>query len=101
MSKTLGVFVSSDKHLDKLIRLCRAAQKKDVEVTIFFSHLGTLLTQDIRFKEFEGLAKMSLCNVSFENHGLQRQLTHMGSDDFATQERHAELIAHCDRYFVF
>jgi hypothetical protein len=49
MAKKLGVFVSSDKHLDKIISLCQAAKKKDVEVTIFFSHLGTLLTQSPKF----------------------------------------------------
>ena len=47
MARKLGVFVSSNEHLDKIIKLCRAAKKKeDVEVTIFFSHIGTTLTQD-------------------------------------------------------
>ncbi len=45
MAKSLGVFVSSDQHLDKIIKLCKAAKKKDVDVTIFLTHLGTLLTQ--------------------------------------------------------
>jgi sulfur relay (sulfurtransferase) complex TusBCD TusD component (DsrE family) len=48
MAKKLGVFVSSDQHLDKLIKLCKAAKAKgDVEVTIFFSHMGTMLTQGL------------------------------------------------------
>ena len=65
MSKHLGVFVTSDSHLDKLIKLCEAAKKKDVEVTVFFSHLGTLLTHNPRFGELEGLAKMSLSAGKF------------------------------------
>jgi len=36
MSKSLGIFVSSDQHFDKIIKLCKAAKKKDVDVTIFF-----------------------------------------------------------------
>ena len=36
MAKSLGVFVSSDQHLDKIIKLCKAAKDKDIDVTIFF-----------------------------------------------------------------
>jgi len=102
MSKSLGVFVSSDKHLDKVIRLCRAAGKKgEMEVTIFFSHMGTLLTQDPRFKELEGLAGMSLCNVGFEGHGLKPPVIGIGEKNYATQARNGEMIEDCDRYVVF
>jgi len=101
MSKRLGVFVSSDQHLDKVITLCQAAKKKDVEVTIFFSHIGTLLTQDPRFGELDGLAKMSLCNVGFESHGLKPPVQGIGEKDYATQARNGELIEESDRYVVF
>lgn len=101
MSKSLGVFVSSDQHLDKIIRLCHAAKKKDVEVTIFFSHIGTLLTQDPRFGELDGLAKMSLCNVGFESNGLKPPVPGIGDKDYASQARNGELIEECDRYVVF
>ena len=101
MSKSLGLFVSSDRHLDKIITLCRAAKKKDVEVTIFFSHIGTLLTQDPRFGELDGLAKMSLCNVGFESNGLKPPVPGIGEKDYATQARNGELIEECDRYVVF
>ena len=102
MARKLGVFVSSDKHLDKIIKLCEAAQKKgDVEVTIFFSHLGTLLTQDSRFAELKGLAHMSLCNVGFEGHGLKPPVVGIGEKDYATQARNGEMIEECDRYVIF
>ena len=101
MARHLGVFVSADQHLDKLIRLCEAAKKKDVEVTIFFSHRGTLLTQDPRFPRLEGLAKMSLCNVGFESHGLKPPVTGIGEKDYASQARNGDLIDECDRYVVF
>jgi hypothetical protein len=101
MSRSLGVFVSSNKHLDKLIRLCHAAEKKDVKITIFFTHLGTLLTQDPRFGELEGMAKMSICNVGFESHGLKPPVKGISDKDYATQTRHGNLIEECDRYVVF
>jgi|GEM_PF-5012760 len=36
MSRSLGIYVSSDQHLDKLMELCRAAKRKDIEVRLFF-----------------------------------------------------------------
>ena len=102
MARNLGLFVSSDKHLDKIIDLCKAARDKgDVEVTIFLSHKGTLLTQDPRFVELDGLAKMSLCNVGFESNGLKPPVPGIGEKDYATQARNGELIEDCDRYVVF
>jgi len=101
MARSLGMFVTSNRHLDKIIDLCKVAQKKQVEVTIFFSHLGTLLTRDPRFGELEGLAKMSLCNVAFESHGLNPPVPGITEKAYATQVRHAEMIEECDRYLVF
>jgi hypothetical protein len=101
MAKSLGVFVSSDKHLDKIIALCRTAKTKGIEVTVFFSHLGTLLTQHPRFGELEGSAKLSLCNVGFESHGLKPPVVGIEDKDYATQARNGEMIEDCDRYIAF
>ena len=93
MARNLGLFVTSDKHLDKVINLCKAAREKgDLEVTIFLSHRGTLLTQDPRFGELEGLATMSLCNVGFESHDLKKPVPGIAEKDYATQARNGELI---------
>ena len=101
MSKSLGVFVSSDKHLEQVIKLCRAAYKKDVEVTIFLTHLGALLTQDPRLCELEEIAKISVCDVSFKGYGLNPPVCGINEKDFVTQARNGELIEDCDRYVVF
>ncbi len=101
MAASLGIFVTSDKHLDKVIDLCKAAKDKGVETTLFFSHLGTLLTQDPRFGELEGLGKLALCNVGFESHGLTPPVKGIGEKDYATQARNGEMIEDCDRYVVF
>ena len=101
MPKSLGVFVSSDKHLDKVIKLCKAAKKKGVEATVFFTHTGTLLTQDPRFAELEGQGHLSLCNVGFESHGLKPPVPGVDEKDYATQARNGEMIEECDRYVAF
>ena len=101
MAKTLGIFVNSDQHLTKIIKLCKAARDKDVDVTIFFSHLGTLLTQEKKFDELKDLARMALCKVAFERQGLHPPVPGIGEKEFATQARHAEVIDECDRYVVF
>jgi hypothetical protein len=101
MAKKLGIFVSSDKHLDKIKKLCEAAKKKDVEVTVFFTHLGCLLTQDPAFGELEGLGHLSLCNVGFESHDLKPPVPGIGEKDYATQARHGEMLEECDRFVYF
>jgi hypothetical protein len=101
MKRSLGILVSSDQHLDKIVALCRSAQKKDVAVSVFLTHLGAQLTRDTRFEALQDLATISLCNVSFESQGLRPPVAGMDEKDFATQARHAELIEECDRYVVF
>jgi hypothetical protein len=101
MKKSLGILVTSTQHMDKIITLCRSAQKKGVEVSAFLTHRGARLTQDVRFEKLRGLAKVSLCNVSFESQGLRPPVPGIDAKDFATQARHAELIEACDRYVVF
>jgi predicted peroxiredoxin len=101
MAKTLGIFVSSDKHLDKIIKICKAAKKMEIDVNIFFTHLGTLLSQDSRFGELRGLANMAICKVGFESHGLKPPVEGIGNKGYGTQARHGEIIDECDRYLVF
>ena len=101
MAATLGIFVSSDRHLDKIIKTCKAARKREIKVTIFFTHGGTLLTQDPRFGELEGLADMAICRVGFERNNLKQPVIGIGEKGFGSQARHGELIDICDRYLVF
>jgi hypothetical protein len=100
MEKVLGIFVTSDRHLDKVIKLFQAARKKQIKVILFLSHLGTLLTQRPGFDELKG-AQISICKVGFEGHGLGPSIRGIDTVDLTTQARHAELIDVCDRYLVF
>ena len=48
MAKSLGIYVSSDKYLDQVIEVCRAAKKKGIEANVFFTHTATRLCVDPR-----------------------------------------------------
>lgn len=100
MAEKLGIFVSSDEHLDHLIGISRAATKAGKEVTVFLTNRGVLLSKDPRFSEMEGLAHISLCNVNFEAFKMEKPVPLVADKDFATQMRHADMIAECDRYIV-
>ena len=101
MADRLGVLVSSDKHLDKVIALTTAAHDKGKKVQIFFTGAGVLLTQKPGFEQLVGKAKLAICDVSFRANGLEGDVPGLGFKDFATQARNAEMISECDRYVVF
>lgn len=100
MADKLGIFVSSDQHLDHLLGIAAAARRAGKEVTVFLTNRGVLLTQDPRFAQIEGLAQVSLCNVNFEAFGLAKPVPVVADKDFATQARHGMMIEDCDRYIV-
>jgi len=101
MHKILGIFVSSDQHLDKIVKLSRAAKEKGVEVQIFFTHIGTRLCMDPRVKELKALATVALCKVGFESYDLNKDDALIDEKAFLSQSCHAEMIYHCDRYLTF
>lgn len=101
MNKTLGIYVSSDDQLDKLIEVCKAARKKGVKVTIFLTHIGTRLTQESRFNELVDLAKILLCKVGFEANKLQRPVSGLEDKAYASQSQNAEILHDCDKYLSF
>lgn len=101
MARSLGIFVTTDRHMDKIIGLAQAAKAKGVENVIFLTHRGVLLTQHERFGELVTLGRLSLCNVGFESHKLTKPVTGLSDKDYATQARHGEMVEDCDRYVVF
>lgn len=101
MGKKLGIYVSSDEHIDKLIKLCQAAGRKNVEVTIFLTHLGTYLTQDPRLVELTDLAKVGLCKVGFDDRKLEKPAVGLDEKAYSSQSFHAEMLLDCDQYLSF
>lgn len=104
MSDILGMLVSSDKHLDHVIKLTEAAHAMGKEIRIFFSGKGVYLALEPEFKKLVGKAKLWICDVSFRAygfHGREDEVPGVGFKDFATQARNAEMIHQVDRYLVF
>ncbi len=103
MTATLGILVSSDRHIDYLVNLTCAAHRKNVDVQIFFTGTGVKLSLTPEFRKLVGKAKLSICDVSFRSnglHGREDKVPGVGFKDFATQARNAQMAAECDRYIV-
>jgi hypothetical protein len=99
---SLAILVRSNKYLDQLIEFVNAAKSEGVEMKIFFTHKGVLLTQEPRFTELTGLADLSLCNVGYESNNLKgKPAPGVPDNGFATQARNGMMIEDCDRYVVF
>jgi hypothetical protein len=104
MADTLGILVTSDKHLKYVVRLTDAAYRKGKEVRIFFTGHAVKLTVTPLFKELVGKAKLWICDVSFRAnglHGREEEIPGVGFKDFATQAKNAEMLHDVDRYLVF
>jgi hypothetical protein len=100
MTGPLGIMVCTRDSLDHLLNLVAAAAKRDLKVEVFFSGEGVLLTQDPRFAQLAGRARLALCEVSFRAFGLSGEVPGMGFKDFATQARHAAMLEDCPHYLV-
>lgn len=101
MGETLGILVCSDKHLHYVVSLTTAAYKKGKSVFIFFTGAGVQLARTSKFQELVGKAKISLCDVSYRAFGFEGDIPGLGSKDFASQVRNAEMVKDCDGYVVF
>jgi predicted peroxiredoxin len=101
MEKTLGVYVTTDRYLDQLMQLCKAAKQKGVAVKVFFTHQGTRLCTHPRMEELKQYVELALCKVGFEGNRLQRSSAPLEEKAFASQSWHAEMIYDCDRYVTF
>lgn len=69
----LGILVNTDRHLEHIIGITRAASEKGHEVSIFSMDDGTHLLQNPQFTnlgELDGVS-MSLCRHSAEEHRIE------------------------------
>ncbi|MEJ2640259.1 MAG: hypothetical protein P8010_11845 [Desulfosarcinaceae bacterium] len=98
--KTLGILANNDYHFDYLFNLTKAAHKKSIQVHIFFTGSGVRLTKLKDFEQLVGLAKLSICEVSFRANELSGDVPGVGYKDFVTQATHAEMLSEYDRYLV-
>jgi peroxiredoxin family protein len=101
MPEALGICVAGDANLHHVIGLTRAARAAGKSVQVFFTGDGVRLTQDPRFSELVGVARVSVCEVSYIANGFQGQsVAGLVDKDFVTQGRNAEMVEECDRYVI-
>jgi hypothetical protein len=101
MPEKLGLCVAGESNLPHVIGLTRAARAAGKSVEIFFTGDGVRLTQDPRFSELLGAARVTVCEVSYIANGYQGQpVEGLVDKDFVTQGRNAEMVEGCDRYVI-
>ena len=103
MAESLGILVTSDRHLDYVVKLTEAAHAKGKAVEIFFTGRSVKLGFEPDFKRLVGKARLAICDVSFRGngfHGREDEVPGVDFKGFATQARNAEMSAECDRYLV-
>ncbi|MBW1926926.1 MAG: hypothetical protein JRI35_07025 [Deltaproteobacteria bacterium] len=100
MNDKLGILVSSDRYIDHLIGITKAAHRAGKEVIIFLTSRGVLLTKNKKFVELEGICRISLCSLCFELFRLAKPVPVVKDKDFGTQMRNVELMKESDRYIV-
>lgn len=101
MAQSLGIMVSSDKHLDYVLNLTLAAHAQGHQIKIFFTGKSVLLTQEDDFEQLVGKALLYVCDVSFRANGLEgKHVPGVGFKEFVTQARNAEMLEESDRYLV-
>ncbi len=101
-TQTLGICVATRRNMAHVVGLAKAAKAAGKEVKVFFTGEGVHLTHDPRFSELVGVAKVTLCEVSYEANGYKdKTLPGLTFKDFATQGKNAEMVEECERYVVF
>ena len=101
MPSTLGILVTSDKHLDYVINMTETAHKKGMKVKIFFTGTAVRLTESSGFNRLAEKASLAICDRSFLSLGLAGQICGMNSNIFESQAKHADIMRDCERYLVF
>jgi len=99
----LGIFVTTDKHLDHVVGLTKAAREAGKEVRVFFTSVGVKLCPDEKAQEIVNAgATVALCDLTYTQLGVAKE---HGKDlngmTFGTQDNNAENIGQVDRYVVF
>jgi len=101
MTGTLGILVTTDKHLDYVISLTETAFSKGKEIKIFFTGRAVKLIESTDFKRLIGKASIAVCDFSCRSLGLKCSRPEIEPAIFETQAKHAEIFKNCDRYLVF
>lgn len=103
MAESFGICVASDKNMEHVVGLAKAAKAAGKEVKIFLTGEGVKLSHDKRFPQLleMGVGRVGVCEVSYIANGFQgKKIDGMRDKDFVTQGRNAEMVDECTRYVV-
>ncbi|MBI5634074.1 MAG: DsrE family protein [Nitrospirae bacterium] len=98
----LGILVNTDKHLDHIIGMVKAALGRGHEITIFVMDTGTKLLSNPAFSELSlrhGVL-MSFCDLSAQKEGVKKE----GLPDkilSGSQYNNAVMVHDSDKVLVF
>jgi peroxiredoxin family protein len=103
IAEKLGILVCTDKYLDHVVGLTKAARAKGKEVQIFFTANAVFLTQDPEFSELlEAGAKVSLCDKTYKGFDLHETYKEkIEGVEHTNQEANAAMAEEVDKYVVF
>lgn len=97
---TLGILITTDRHLDYACNIAQAAYDRGHSVRIHLTGPGVRIAFSKAFKPLCTLATITICQKSSEQMGLEedfgRQCPHM----LTATERFADMIVGCDRNLV-
>ena len=101
MPGTLGILVTSDQHLNYVVKLTETAYSKGKKIKIFFTGKAVRLVASGEFRQLIGKASLSICEWSSLSQGLTEPIPGIDAGIFETQAKYAEIIKECDRFVVF
>jgi len=104
MAESLGIVVTTEKHLDHIVGLTKAAKDAGKEVRVFFtsSAVKLCLTEEAQELVKAGADDVALCRVTYEFLELDKQYgTEINGMTLGSQDENAENVDIVDRYVVF
>jgi predicted peroxiredoxin len=103
MADSLGIIVATDKYLDHLVGLTKAARDAGKEVRIFFTAVGVRLAPTAEAQELVNAgAEVTLCEKTYTELGVDKEHgMEINGMSFGSQDDNAENLSLVDRCVVF
>jgi predicted peroxiredoxin len=102
IAEKLGILVCTDKYLDHVLGVTKAAKEAGKEVKIFFTANAVFLTQDPEFSELLKHAEVSICDKTYKGFDLHETYKEkIEGVEHVAQEKNSEIAEEVDKYVVF
>ncbi|MBI5062690.1 MAG: hypothetical protein HZB87_04265 [Desulfatitalea sp.] len=96
--KTLGIFVTSDCHLEYVFPLAQAANREGLAVCVHLLGTGVRLVRQEAFDRLSTLACISICCESAEFFKVDGQLAKERQEQLVPAGELARILRRCDRH---